>query len=97
VVQDPIRVNVGDVFEVRLEGVPTAGYRWALDLNDEQRELVELVATAWESPAGVLGGEATQAFRLRARRSGEAMLSFGYRRPWEPAAVAEKHITVAIV
>jgi predicted secreted protein len=91
-----VRAETGQVFDVRLEGVPTSGYQWELD-TDGLADLLELVADdAAPSAPSVAGGSATQAFRFRAIRAGQAMVRFRYRRRWENVPIREVQVTVII-
>jgi predicted secreted protein len=91
-----VRAEPGEVFDVRLEGTPTSGYRWELDLGG-LADLLDLVADEiLPPPPGVVGGSAVQAFRFRAVRAGQARLRFQYRRRWENAPIQETQVAVII-
>jgi predicted secreted protein len=92
----PVQANVGDTFDVRLEGVPTSGYTWELDAVGLP-DLVEFVAAELVAPQGqIAGGPAVQVFRFRAARPGKALLRFRYRRRWETQPLRETQVEVAI-
>lgn len=88
---------MGATFEVSLEGSPTTGFTWEAELPPNERDLVEPVGSEWR-PADKkrLGGSATQIFRFRALRRGEAILRFRYRRPWESGSISERLVPVHI-
>ena len=88
---------VGGMFEVSLEGTPTAGFVWEAELLEGERKLVEPAGSEWRPPpARRLGGTAVQVFRFRALRRGQATLRFLYRRPWESQPVRERLVPVHI-
>ena len=92
-----IDVPVGATFDVRLEGIPSSGFRWSLSIPDEARELIASLGDDWEQASGLAGGSAVQRFRFRASAPGEATLTFRYARPWEEAAPRdERSVSVRI-
>lgn len=90
-----VETAVGDEFEVELEGVPTAGFRW--EASPPEPACVRLLGDEVEAARGRAGGPAVQRFRFEALASGEAELRFAYRRPWEPGPPrAERSIRVTV-
>jgi predicted secreted protein len=89
-------VHVGELFEIDLEGVPTAGFVWQLHIPSEHAALLELLDSAWDRKGDSIGGTAVQRFRFRALVPGITTLTFGYRRPWEPTDRARRVIRVRI-
>jgi predicted secreted protein len=90
-----VRVARGEIFDVRLDATPTSGYIWEID-SGGLSGLVELITSEILAPPGVVGGTASQAFRFRAVRAGQARLRFSYRRRWEPTPLRETTIQVII-
>jgi predicted secreted protein len=91
-----VRAVTGEIFDVRLEATPTSGYVWEID-PATLFGLVELISSEiLPSPAGVVGGTASQSFRFRAIRSGEARLLFRYRRRWENTPIRETAVQVIV-
>ena len=92
----PIEAKVGQPFEIRLEGTPTAGYVWQWE-PEGAADLIELISSAFVAAAkGVLGGSGAQVFRFRALREGQLRLRFRYGRRWEATCVRNIDIVVSI-
>lgn len=91
-----VRAVPGEIFDVRLDATPTSGYVWEID-PARLTGLVELISSEiLPPPAGVAGGTASQSFRFRAIRSGEARLRFSYRRRWEKTPIRETAVQIVI-
>ena len=88
------RVTVGELFEISLQAVPTAGFTWALAEGDS--DVVELVESEWRPTGDDVGGPAAQVFRLRGAATGKATLHFRYGRSWEGSADEEREIEVVV-
>lgn len=96
------RVAVGEPFRVRLRGIPTAGYVWALagpppgflDTAGEET----LPTTPQQREPGFTGGEHWMTFAFKAREPGKGDLKLAYGRPWEleAGAAPEETFTVTI-
>lgn len=90
-----VRVARGEIFDVRLDATPTSGYIWEIDPAGLS-SLVKLISSEILPPPGVVGGTASQAFRFRAVRTGQARLRFSYRRRWEPTPLRQTTIQVIV-
>ena len=88
------RVAVGELFEISLQAVPTAGFTWTLAEGDS--DVVELVESEWRPTGDDVGGPATQVFRLRGAATGKATLHFRYGRSWEGSADEEREIDIVV-
>ena len=90
---DSVAVAVGEEFEIRLQGNPSAGYVWEPDSLPEGIELTgsESVSPGPESRPGDPG---TQVFRFRSREPGEKSVGFVLGRPWESEVVDRHQVTV---
>jgi predicted secreted protein len=86
-------VAVGEEFEIRLQGNPSAGYVWEPDSLPEGIELSgsESVPPGQDSLPGAPG---TQVFRFRAREAGDKTLGFVLKRPWESEVADRYEVTV---
>ena len=89
------RVALGELFEISLQAVPTAGFTWTLAEGDS--DVVELVESEWRPTGDDVGGPATQVFRLRGVAPGKATLRFRYGRSWEGSTDEEREIVVAVI
>jgi predicted secreted protein len=92
----PVRAAMGETFDVRLEGTPTSGYVWELDLRAIPDTVEFISAETITSPGAIAGGPAVQVFRFRAVRPGDAHIRFRYQRRWETEAIRETEITVTV-
>ncbi len=91
---DQIRQPVGATFDVELEAVPTAGFRWTLT-GSGGGPVVQLVDSA-VTPGAAVGGRARQRFTFRAVSAGTTTLTFSYGRSWdrEPRRAHQVHVTI---
>ena len=79
-----MRLRVGDEHSVRLSGVPTAGYRWAPEVEGAG-DVAEVSHAGTEVPSGgAVGGGAQERFTIRALQPGVTKVRFTRRRAWEP-------------
>ncbi len=78
-----MRAQVGETFDVVLEGNATAGYRWELAKKEGGPDRVALLDETWAGDTSRAGGPTKQRFRFRADDEGPVTLVFHYRRPWE--------------
>jgi predicted secreted protein len=92
-----ISASPSQEFEIVLEGIPTAGYRWVLVNPFEAAEVIQELGHEWQSSTSLVGGPAREHFRFRAVAEGEVKLRFHYRRPWEDKAREERTFAVRVV
>jgi inhibitor of cysteine peptidase len=72
----------GDIVVVRLDEMPTSGYRWAVDSFDSG--VMEAAGDDFTPAAdSALGGGGTREFRFRVVGPGEGGLKLTRRRAWE--------------
>jgi predicted secreted protein len=97
--EERVVASVGDAFDIALEGVPTSGYVWEVELGD-LGSAVELLGRETRPPgpprAPIAGGRASQVFHFRATAPGEGTLHFRYGRSWEPVPVREHLVRVTV-
>src|SRR5262245_21752871 len=55
-VDDELHVAAGSSFDLRLEALATAGFRWMPRLSEQDRDMLRLVGDAWEPPSASTGG-----------------------------------------
>lgn len=92
-----IRIEQGQILEVRLPAAAPGGPRWDIDRLDTPT-LALAAPPAWLPPAeGVPGARGTAVFRLRAARPGQAMVRLVYRHPWEQAVQGETFLAMVHV
>ena len=95
----PVRLELGQLLEVRLPVQGGTGYSWAVDTD--AADSVELVTQTTLHPIGEprrMGSSQTQLFIFRAVSRGDGVLRFAYRQPWErrvpPAKTVEQRVMV---
>jgi inhibitor of cysteine peptidase len=94
----PVRLEPGQLLEVRLPMQAGTGYSWAASGDGASLEFIDQATLHPWGGAPSVGGSQTQMFIYRAIAPGEAMLRFAYRRPWEggvpPAKTVEQRVTI---
>jgi inhibitor of cysteine peptidase len=95
----PVRLEPGQLLEVRLPMQAGTGYSWAASGDGASLEFIDQTTLHPWGGAPTVGGTQTQMFIYRAIAPGDAVLRFAYRRPWEggvpPAKLIEQQVTVA--
>lgn len=95
----PVRLQMGQLLEVRLHVQAGTGYSWSADADDaDNLEFIDQsTLQPWGAPQ-MMGGSQVQRFTYRAIGPGSATLRFAYRRPWlggvPPAKTTEIDVTV---
>lgn len=94
-----VRLELGQLLEVRLPVQGGTGYSWAVDADAADN--LEFVIQTTLHPLGEprrMGSSQTQMFIFRATRRGDGQLRFAYRQPWEvrvrPARTVEMQVSV---
>ena len=88
---------LGDEVVVRLDEIPTSGYRW--EVREFDPAVLERLDDEFTPFAGAgLGAGGTHEFRFRVVGRGQTALRLTHRRSWEPATAAadELNTTVAV-
>jgi len=91
-----LTIHPGEEFEIRLSATASTGFIWRVG---SVPELVETLGSTFEQPGQEPpkpGAPATQVFRFRATRPGQAQLFFELKRAWEnsPAQTHVVNVTV---
>ena len=90
-----ISVKLGDIIEVELFGMGSAGYGWYVEGMDE--EVLQLVSEETKpGPAGRLGAPVLGIWKFRTRRQGAAELRMYHYRQWEGIEKSTDHFAVKI-
>jgi predicted secreted protein len=88
---EPVRVAVGEEFQIRLRGASTAGYLWTLADPKPSSDVLQPIGDAFDAPASTHpGASAAQLFRFRAVGRGAATVVLRYARPWEEATEGDR-------
>jgi inhibitor of cysteine peptidase len=77
---DTISVMRGENFTVRLEAVPTAGYRWQ-PIYDEA--YVKLISNDFVPSSKKMGAGGVEQYLFNALKPGKTVIEMVYKRPWE--------------
>lgn len=90
---------VGQVFQVELVGVPTAGYLWGATTVPAFLEKTAETGgdtTTDQSKPGFTGGNHWEVFAFRATTAGTGVLRLEQRRPWEKTDPPSRTFEVTI-
>ncbi len=90
--KESMRVHVGQTFEVSLEGNPTTGFRWEMQLPSAAAALVAFENENFEANTSQVGAPAVQRFRFSALAPGRVNLVFKYRRAWEKVEARDERV-----
>ena len=78
-----IALRTGDIFQVQLKGVPTAGYKWEIkDLDLTKLKMADEGVKSL-TPPRMVGGSSLFLWRFQAAAPGDCLLVIKYFRPWE--------------
>jgi len=91
-----VELEPGGTLTVRLEEVPTTGYRWAVD--DVDSGILDFEESGYErySEGGVDGG-GRRTFTFRAGATGTTTLQMELRREWQPETPEDRfEVTVTV-
>lgn len=90
---DPIRVKLGQVFEIYQSANLTTGYEWTPIFNEN---MFELKNVSYETSPSGLGTGGQQKFFFVAKRKGTATVRFIYKRPWDASPSKESQREVVV-
>ena len=76
-----VQARTGDLIEVRLHEMPSAGYRWVVDSPADK--VLDPIDPSYEFAEGRVGAANTACFRFRVKAAGTGAIRLSYRRPWE--------------
>jgi predicted secreted protein len=82
-----IATRVGDLFEVRLPGFPSSGYRWTLVDPVPSIVRTDRVMRGEDGPGDLAGVPTQVAWRFAGAEPGTGTLRFEFRRPTDPPTV----------
>ena len=94
----PVRLELGQLLEVRLPVQGGTGYSWSADTDADNLELVTQTTLHPVGEGRRMGSSQTQLFIFRAIGRGDGTLRFAYRQPWErrvaPTKIVEQMVAV---
>ncbi len=82
----PIEVILGQVFNISLESIPSAGYRWNVEYDSKIIDLKSKDYVSYSSVENVykkiktVGGGGWEIFEFQARQPGETFIEAKYQR-----------------
>lgn len=100
----PIKVAVGDQFDINLKADQGAGFRWVLEQTDKQT--LHLQSSDYIPPGKAqeipgMGDSGAQTWRFKGTSKGSAALEFDYLSPArgdeQPAVVQEQKFTINVI
>jgi inhibitor of cysteine peptidase len=75
-----VSAQIGDLIELRLNEMASAGYRWSVD--SPQGHLLEALGEGSEYAKDRVGGANTACFQFRVKAAGSGVIRLHYGRPW---------------
>ena len=78
-----ITAAVGAEFEIKLEAIPSTGYRWEIDGVFDDRMIEQVSREYVPDVSGLVGSGGKEVWTFRAKEAGRTSVSFKYVRPWE--------------
>jgi len=90
-----IEVKVGDVVQIELEAIGTAGYQWFVDNLDQ--EILKLVSEETKVlHPGRLGAPVLMVWKFDVIKEGTTEIEMSHYRSWEGIARATDHFSVML-
>ena len=90
-----IQLQKGQALTVALEGNPSTGYNWQVEVLD-QAILKQVGEPEFEAESDLLGAPGTVTLRFEAAGAGETELKLVYQRGWEQGAEPLETFTVQV-
>jgi predicted secreted protein len=76
-----VSARIGDEVDLRLQGLPSGGYRWLAD--DIPNEILKRLEQDLVLDEHGVGGRSESCFRFRVSAAGRGILRLRYARSWE--------------
>jgi inhibitor of cysteine peptidase len=90
---EAIELAVGAETTIALSANPSTGYRWEVSQAESSNLSAVSVSDAGFAPGGGrIGASGMSRWQIKGLRPGSATVVFVYRRSWESAAPARKHV-----
>lgn len=94
---EALRLAPGASAPVELTENPSTGYSWRIDADASAGlEHVAIVDGGHQRGADMPGAPGIHRWTVRALSPGETIIVFAYQRPWEPAAVETRQVTIEV-
>lgn len=90
-----LKIKCGDIIQIELEGMGSAGYWWYVDnLNSEYLEFLSEETRAISE--GKIGAPILGIWRFKAHKKGYAEIKMDYYRKWEGIEKAVEHFLIRL-
>jgi len=91
-----IDVRYGNILKIGLEANATTGYIWVLTEFKNEGVLRRMGKYKYIHKSERIGAGGTQVYSFETLKRGQAILLFGYRRPWETGVEPVKFYTIRV-
>jgi len=91
------RIKAHETVYIQLEACLTCGYDWFLEPGDTMAiKLVSKSSQPKNPDFNIVGGNATETWKFIALQTGDHLLVFNYKRPWEEEIEKTKTIRIVV-
>lgn len=92
-----IHIKSGDIIQVELEGLGSAGYEWYInDLDAEFLEIFSEETSAISEDKGKTGAPVTRIWRFRTKEKGHTWIRMDHYREWGGIEKAIEHFEIRV-
>lgn len=96
--EQSVDVMEGETFDLVVDDLPGAGYRWVVRSLPTGLVLLDEDADRTSEPqTAAVGGGVRRTLRLRAEATGSHRVELVFVRPWEPPEVAPARLRIVVV
>ncbi len=92
-----IKINAGNNFTITLDSNAATGYKWEI-ANSLDVELVKLLDSKYiPSKTDIVGAPGKEEWTFKAIKSGKAIISFNYARPWDKKTLSAQSDSYIVI
>lgn len=92
-----LKLAPGASAPIELTENPSTGYSWRIDADASQGlDHVAITDDGHRRGANMPGAPGTHRWTVRAATPGETTIVFAYQRPWEPAPVETRQVSIVV-
>jgi inhibitor of cysteine peptidase len=92
-----METTAGESFTITLDSNPTAGYKWRI-AQQIDTGLLELIDSRFIAPkTNLVGAPGQEKWHFKAIKTGKAIISFDYIRPWEKDELPAQRETFIVI
>lgn len=92
-----IKVRPGDLVQVELPALGSAGYSWHIDQMDGERLEIVSESTRQVSDDGRVGAPVVGIWKFKARKQGTTGIKMDLYRKWEGAGKSVDHFSLRVI